>query len=252
MKKILVFLLIVFLAGCGGLQRQLDKDIEMATESATKWSDYGDMGSGTIADNDSFLLRDVSDESLGATGTQKEYIWADVKTDLSSFDAFEFPNANDTTSVADVQAEAGHDNDDFGLAIHDDTNVRYYAMRTKCLTPVVIVEPDEVQDISDDVPLYNAVAEGYPGGFVIEAIHIWTDIECTDAIDFREFTNNGTEWTDANQIEAITLSGVFTEDDGTLAQNTIAADASLFVDLVGTCDVAWMMIQICIQIPVNN
>ena len=122
MKKIFILLLIVFLAGCGGLQRQLDKDIEMATESATKWSDYGDMGSGNIADDDTLLIKDKSDTGGspggGAGGTQKQYTWADLKLDLSSFDVLEFPNANDTTTLADAQAEAAHDNDDPGLAMN--------------------------------------------------------------------------------------------------------------------------------------
>ena len=48
----------------------------------TKWSDYSDMTGGTIADADTFLIRDVSDTSLAATGTQKEYPWSVMKADL--------------------------------------------------------------------------------------------------------------------------------------------------------------------------
>ncbi len=50
---------------------------------ADKWSDYADMSSGTIADADTFLVRDVSDTSLAATGTQKEYPWSVMLTDLA-------------------------------------------------------------------------------------------------------------------------------------------------------------------------
>ena len=51
---------------------------------ATKWSDYGSLTSGKINNVDDFLVRDVSDTSLGATGTQKKYTWTTLKADLGS------------------------------------------------------------------------------------------------------------------------------------------------------------------------
>jgi hypothetical protein len=50
----------------------------------TKWSDYGDWTAGNILDVDTFLVRDVSDTSLAATGTQKEYPWSEMKTDIGT------------------------------------------------------------------------------------------------------------------------------------------------------------------------
>jgi len=258
MKKLISFLLLGLLTfGCAGLQSkgddQLERDMAAATESAGKWSDYGLMGTATIADDDTFMVKDLSVTALGPTGTQKQYKWSSLKTDLSIFDSFEFPNANDTTTVADAQAEAGHDNDDFAIAVHDNTNVRYYATRTKCLPPVVIEEPDAVQAISDTQPMYSFPAEQYPAGVVIEAIHITTSATCTDTIDFREYSQNGTSWTNQSQIESITLSGVYTQDDGTLADSVIAVDREIWINMDDSSDdIAWLKIQVCIQIPVNN
>ena len=48
----------------------------------TKWSDYGDYSAGEILDADTFLVRDVNDTSLAATGTQKEYPWSVMKADI--------------------------------------------------------------------------------------------------------------------------------------------------------------------------
>jgi hypothetical protein len=101
--------------------------------------------------------------------------------------------------------------------------------------------------------MYSFPAEQYPAGVVIEAIHIWTSTASTDVIDFREYSNNGTAWTNESQIEQITLSGVFTEDDGSLADNTIAVDREIWINMDdSTDDIAWLKIQVCIQIPVNN
>lgn len=52
---------------------------------ATKWSDYTDQTAGNIADVDTFLIRDVDDTTLAATGTQKEYPWSVMKTDLTTW-----------------------------------------------------------------------------------------------------------------------------------------------------------------------
>ena len=53
----------------------------------TIWSDYDDQTAGNIADVDTFLVRDVSNtEGTGgaATGTQMEYPWSVMLTDLDS------------------------------------------------------------------------------------------------------------------------------------------------------------------------
>ena len=50
---------------------------------AGKWSDYAELTSGNITDDDDFLLRDVS-ATPPATGTQKRIKWSSMKTDLIS------------------------------------------------------------------------------------------------------------------------------------------------------------------------
>ena len=57
--------------------------MEQLEGSEGKWSAYDDMGSGTIADEDTFLVRDVSDATTG-TGYQWEYPWSVMKADISS------------------------------------------------------------------------------------------------------------------------------------------------------------------------
>jgi len=52
----------------------------------TQWSEYSSMSSGTIADDDTFLVRDVSDTSLSETGTQKQYPFSVAVVDLLQSD----------------------------------------------------------------------------------------------------------------------------------------------------------------------
>lgn len=51
---------------------------------AAKWSDYGDFGTST-QDTDSLLILDVSDTTLAATGTQKQWFIDDFKTWLAAW-----------------------------------------------------------------------------------------------------------------------------------------------------------------------
>jgi hypothetical protein len=113
------------------------------------------------------------------------------------------------------------------------------------LSPIVIAEPDVVQTIADAWPLYQFLAESYPSGVTITSIHVKTSAACTDTLNFEEWAQQGTSAT--STVEAITLSGTYTEDGGTLADADIAADGWLYVDLVDAgagCDVGWMSITI--------
>ena len=90
MKKIFLFLLIlVFVFGCSTVKVKSDKDLDQllkeAEQTEIKWSDYDDMGAGVLDDLDTFLVRDVSDTGLAATGTQKELPYSVLKTDLILF-----------------------------------------------------------------------------------------------------------------------------------------------------------------------
>ena len=91
MKKLLIFLVLLSF-GCTHLDRVLEKNyddldstLKKAEQTKAKWSTYGDMGDGTVAAGDTFLIRDIDDPTLSAiTGTQKQYQWADVVLDLDA------------------------------------------------------------------------------------------------------------------------------------------------------------------------
>ena len=86
MKKLIFILLLIF--GCAGLETKPDQDLDKilkdAEQTKAKWSTYGDMGSGAVLDADTILIRDVNDTSMAATGTQKQYKWSDLKTDITT------------------------------------------------------------------------------------------------------------------------------------------------------------------------
>ena len=87
-------------------------------------------------------------------------------------------------------------------------------------------------------------AEQFPSGATITALHIQTSATCTDALNFEEWANGGTS--SSSTVEAITLSGTSTEDDGTLADSAIAADANLYVDFPASpTDIAFYMVTVC-------
>ena len=87
MKKLLIGVFVGLLLGGGFVL-------------AAKWSNYGELTSGNIADGDDFLIRDVSDITLAVTGTQKRYSWASLKIDMRAFKKL---NLTTDTSITAVQ-----------------------------------------------------------------------------------------------------------------------------------------------------
>jgi hypothetical protein len=159
-----------------------------------------------------------------------------------------FPKAADPTT--DTEAQCSWDSDDRMLECYDDTS-QILATLQKC-EDVTLATPNDLQSENDWWPLKKFVAEQFPGGVVIKAIHISTSAACTDDLNFEECSDEtcGTPST----VEAITLSGTHTEDDGTLADANIAADALLVVDLDGTtpCDISFMHFNFCYEIEDFN
>ncbi len=87
MKRLFLLLIcvaVIFGCATGGTLR---KDIESAAESATKWSDYTDYDQGTdgyLQNTDTLMVRDISDTSMAATGTQKELPYSELKLSLTN------------------------------------------------------------------------------------------------------------------------------------------------------------------------
>ncbi len=114
------------------------------------------------------------------------------------------------------------------------------------MPPVIIYEPDEVAGIDDEVPLYFFPEETYPHGVTIRSIHISSSATCTDPLNFEEWTNVPAV---ESTVEAVTLSGTYTEDDGVLTNDQIDTDSWLYVDLDDTMDdVAFITITVTITI----
>jgi len=139
----------------------------------------------------------------------------------------------DETKIADDGVDSEHYNDRSVDSVH----INSYSDST------VLAEPDQLQPISDAWLIKYFPAETFPSGVTIDAIHITTSATCTDVLNFEEWTQSGTS--SSSTVEEITLSGTFTEDDGTLSDASIAADGRLMVDLPATpTDIAFYEITV--------
>ena len=140
-----------------------------------------------------------------------------------------------TATIDDAQVDSNH---------YVDNSIDAEHIASYTLSPIIIAEPDVVQTIADAWPLYQFLAETYPSGVTVTSIHVKTSAACTDALNFEYWTQTGTSA--SATVDALTLSGTYTEDGGIDSAN-IAADGWLYVDLVDAgagCDVGWMAITI--------
>jgi len=155
-------------------------------------------------------------------------------------------NATDGTialsgDAVDIPSDANPDTGAAGeIAIDsDDDFIEFYGSATRVVGAIqcesfTIVEPDTVQGITDDVKLKKFVAEAYPHGATIIAIHVDSATSHSDTYLFQE-------WDDATgssqtTVESIALSATTSGEDDGVDDGAMAADSFLVVNLDDTPD----------------
>ena len=157
------------------------------------------------------------------------------------------PNGADGTAVS-AEGNLFWDSDDDGLAAHDGTvDVFMPFIQSETFT---ILEPDQVQPITDSVLLKHFNAESYPNGVTIRDIILTSGTSTSDSFNLEEWSDSAVVAT----IETIAFSaGTRVEDDGTLADSAIAADNYVRVDLPDTpSDLTQVSITLTWTVNSNN
>jgi len=235
-KKILYVLLVLFvLAGSVSAAT-----IKLRRDSAADWTS----ADPTLAEGEIGVETDTDKMKVGDGSTawsSLDYMFnsasiADDFITVSKMADGDWGDFTISSNVASLDANSV-DSDQYTDGSIDSVHIASFSEST------VLAEPDELQGISDAWLVHYFPAETYPSGVTIDAIHITTSATCTDALNFEEWTQSGTSA--SSTVEAITLSGTFTEDDGTLADSSIAADGRLMVDLDASPDnIAFMEITV--------
>lgn len=155
MKKLFICFLAVLFIGCAsaGKKETSVSDLEKLAEGAKgKWSDYADQTAGNIADADTFLVRDVDDDTLAATGTQKEYPWSVMKSDLST--ALDMGTTSQSGSPITVSGTTGvyfnGDDDVIEFDLPADPTNKAYCFGNNAYANALTVDPDASDYITRD------------------------------------------------------------------------------------------------------
>ena len=197
--------------------------------TATKWSDYGSLTAGNIADDDTFMVLDVSDTTLGSTGTQKEYSWSALKTDLSSFDSLEIPNG--TNPTIDTAGEIALDTTDNQLILDDGTNDMVFTNKHRqCFTL------EDPADADDNLPIFS-----------LDDAFTVTRLDCivsggTSAV---VVLNDGT-----NNLDSMTCATTETSDTS-LSNNTFTALEKMECD-IGTVTGSVDWVRMCFTYTITR
>ena len=149
-----------------------------------------------------------------------------------------------TNPTTDAQGEISLDESDAGqeplfLEAYDEGTgdaSRIIASDIK-VESFTIIEPDVAQAACDDIKLKHFIAEGYPFGITILAIHIVTDgTAISDTFLFEAW--NDADGSTQTTVESIALSATDTgEDDGTLSDNdAVIADWFFVLNLDDASD----------------
>jgi hypothetical protein len=162
---------------------------------------------------------------------------------------FTFPNSDNPTT--DATGKCAYDNNADALECHDGTNSRLIATTTKCET-YSILEPDQVQAVTDDVVIKSVMVEAYPHGLTMTDNAISCSGNVTDTFLIEEWSNRA--GAAQSTIESITLTATnYQEDDGTLSDADIASDAFINVNLDDSSDnVAECEVTLCFEVNEGN
>lgn len=166
--------------------------------------------------------------------------------DLGGATSLEIPNATAPALTADGQLALETDADAINIqagsnatgGIPSNTDVALPLIQQKDIT---LLEPDQMQALSDAIPFFTVDAYNYPNGITITAIRLATDASSTLAINVEEWLSptDGSPVT----IDAIATSASTETTETTITDASVAAGSYVFLDL-DTTDVNWAKMTI--------
>ena len=214
--------------------RQLIEDMKAATESAAKWSSYADYDTagadGAIQDTDTLMVRDISDTSMAATGTQKELPWSELLGNIQNFDLFGFPYGTNPTTEVDAIAEAAVDSTDDQLLVYM-TALRVLTYKHReCFTL------EDPADADDNVPIFSL-----NDGFTVTRLDCIVGGGTTAVMVLSDGTNN---------LDSMSCGTTMTSDSS-LSNNTFTALELMELD-VGTVTGAPSWVNMCFEYTIDR
>jgi hypothetical protein len=117
-----------------------------------------------------------------------------------------------------------------------------------------ISQPDLQRAENDDLCFWHLMADAYPFGITIKDIAISTSANCTDTHVIEEWSTSVAGTASQSTIESIALSAeAYKEDDGTLSDASIAADAFININFDdATDDLSFLLITITFWVNGGN
>lgn len=166
--------------------------------------------------------------------------------DFGAATSFEIPNSTAPSLSADGQIALETDADSINIqtgsnavgGIPSSTDVAIPLIQQKDIT---LLEPDQIQTVSDAIPFFTVDAYDYPNGIAITAIRLATSASSSLAINVEEWTSptDGSPVT----IDNIATSASTDQTETTISSPTVSASSYVFLDL-DTTDVNWAKITI--------
>lgn len=268
MKKIILYTVLALLLFVSGII------------AAVHWYDYGLLGTGNIADDDTFLMLDISDPTMNPVeGTNKQMKWSTIKTalgllfgslsnetdwagnqdygdttmtlppvmDFSAATRFEIMNGTDPDCDEEGEisydTDAANENNDEAIRAGDGTNQWLVGRKIKCI-PCTVVKPNDLADAQrDQFPMWP---NNTGMVFTITEIKAWSD---TDDTELNVEVVTATDWSSPTTVDAIDIdtngTSVYYDVETAFSDSTIAHDEIIVLDFDDTDDPGFVQIVIC-------
>lgn len=153
---------------------------------------------------------------------------------------------NGTNPTTDAAGEISVDTNNHFIEFYSDASRVLGALQCRTFT---LANPDS---LPDEVVLFHVMADAYPHGITIKDIAISASANMSDTHVIEEWSTRAKAA--ESTVESITLAATqYQEDDGTLSDASIAADAFIAIDRdAATDDVASMEVTITFWINAGD
>lgn len=194
-----------------------------------------------------------SNVGIGVTSTQaKLHVGGDIMSSgdltvdgsVTITNSLQIPTSVAPLLSADGQIALETDSNSINIQVGDGTII---AANTDVALPLIqqkditIVEPDQVQTVTDAIPVLAVDSYNYPNGITIVAIRLATSASSTLSLNVEEWSTptDGSPVT----IDAIATSGSTETTETTITDASVASGSYVFLDL-DTTDVDWLKVTI--------
>ena len=206
-----------------------------------------ELGSGEWTDAGNYLIPGDAGEDVQINGDLTINQTLSIGNSLTLSGSFQLPLTTSGNLVADGHVGIDTTYNALGLQIAGDgslitssTDVRLPLIQQKDMT---VMEPDQVQGVSDAIPMFAVDSYNFPSGIVVVAVRVCTDAGSTLTVGLEDWTDPTTKNQDIEPNIALGGGSSTTVSGADIDNATVTSGHYIYLNL-DTTNVNWLKVTV--------